>query len=275
MRRARPRERRRARPARWRPRTACAVADHRALRLEQRRVLRHGDDAGPHERAHRRGEPVRKGRGGGGHGPDATLGRARTPSGTRRRSLRGNHRSATALRPCRSAVLRRCGAGATGEAAGMTEASSIVTARAVRKRYRTGEVRRRRPARRSTSTWRAARWSSIMGPSGCGKTTLLNCLSGLDSVDAGEIAIEGVALSAMSRPRAHRLPRPPDGLRLPVLQPDAGPHGGRERRAAAARRPGRGRRGAPPRARGARARRAAAPRAARARGSCPAASASA
>ena len=40
--------------------------------------------------------------------------------------------------------------------------------------------------------------ASIMGPSGCGKTTLLNCLSGLDSVDDGEIAIEGVALSAMS-----------------------------------------------------------------------------
>ena len=32
---------------------------------------------------------------------------------------------------------------------------------------------------------------SIMGPSGCGKTTLLNCLSGLDSIDEGEISIEG------------------------------------------------------------------------------------
>src|SRR5687767_9712564 len=39
---------------------------------------------------------------------------------------------------------------------------------------------------------------SIMGPSGCGKTTLLNCLSGLDAVDGGEVAIEGVPLSAMS-----------------------------------------------------------------------------
>ena len=37
-----------------------------------------------------------------------------------------------------------------------------------------------------------------MGPSGCGKTTLLNCLSGLDAIDGGEVAIEGVALSAMS-----------------------------------------------------------------------------
>ena len=39
---------------------------------------------------------------------------------------------------------------------------------------------------------------ALMGPSGCGKTTLLNCLSGLDSIDAGEVLIEGVPLSAMS-----------------------------------------------------------------------------
>ena len=39
---------------------------------------------------------------------------------------------------------------------------------------------------------------AIMGPSGCGKTTLLNCLSGLDSVDGGEIVIEGTPLQAMS-----------------------------------------------------------------------------
>ena len=39
---------------------------------------------------------------------------------------------------------------------------------------------------------------AIMGPSGCGKTTLLNCLSGLDDFDDGEVAIEGVALRKMS-----------------------------------------------------------------------------
>jgi putative ABC transport system ATP-binding protein len=39
---------------------------------------------------------------------------------------------------------------------------------------------------------------SIMGPSGCGKTTLLNCLSGLDTADQGQIAIEGISLSEMS-----------------------------------------------------------------------------
>jgi putative ABC transport system ATP-binding protein len=39
---------------------------------------------------------------------------------------------------------------------------------------------------------------AIMGPSGCGKTTLLNCLSGLDTPDQGEISIEGVSLSGMA-----------------------------------------------------------------------------
>ena len=39
---------------------------------------------------------------------------------------------------------------------------------------------------------------AVMGPSGCGKTTLLNCLSGLDAADQGDIIIEGVSLSGMS-----------------------------------------------------------------------------
>ncbi len=39
---------------------------------------------------------------------------------------------------------------------------------------------------------------AVMGPSGCGKTTLLNCLSGLDSFDLGEVHIEGTSLAQMS-----------------------------------------------------------------------------
>ncbi len=35
---------------------------------------------------------------------------------------------------------------------------------------------------------------AIMGPSGCGKTTLLNCLSGLDEIDSGQVVIDGVVL---------------------------------------------------------------------------------
>ena len=39
---------------------------------------------------------------------------------------------------------------------------------------------------------------AVMGPSGCGKTTLLNCLSGLDSIDSGEVSIAGRLLRTMS-----------------------------------------------------------------------------
>ena len=38
----------------------------------------------------------------------------------------------------------------------------------------------------------------IMGPSGCGKTTLLNCLSGLDSFDEGNISIQGNTLTDLN-----------------------------------------------------------------------------
>lgn len=39
---------------------------------------------------------------------------------------------------------------------------------------------------------------AVMGPSGCGKTTLLNCLSGLDNIDSGEVWLEGKNLAEMS-----------------------------------------------------------------------------
>jgi putative ABC transport system ATP-binding protein len=39
---------------------------------------------------------------------------------------------------------------------------------------------------------------AIMGPSGCGKTTLLNCMSGLDSIDEGVIYINGEDINSLS-----------------------------------------------------------------------------
>ena len=39
---------------------------------------------------------------------------------------------------------------------------------------------------------------AIMGPSGCGKTTLLNCLSGIDEINEGDIFVEGIGLAGMS-----------------------------------------------------------------------------
>lgn len=73
----------------------------------------------------------------------------------------------------------------------------IVQATGVHKAYHTGQVSV--PALRGVdlSVWRGE-MVAIMGPSGCGKTTLLNCLSGLDSPDQGEVSIEGVSLSGMS-----------------------------------------------------------------------------
>jgi ABC-type lipoprotein export system ATPase subunit len=74
---------------------------------------------------------------------------------------------------------------------------SIVEARSVEKTYDTGKVEVR--ALRGVDLALArGEMVAIMGPSGCGKTTLLNCLSGLDAIDAGEIVIEGTPLSAMS-----------------------------------------------------------------------------
>ena len=73
----------------------------------------------------------------------------------------------------------------------------IVEARGVSKTYDTGKIQ----VNALTAvdlTIRRGEMVSVMGPSGCGKTTLLNCLSGLDAVEDGEVLIEGVALSEMS-----------------------------------------------------------------------------
>jgi ABC-type lipoprotein export system ATPase subunit len=76
-------------------------------------------------------------------------------------------------------------------------AAAIVEARAVEKTYDTGKVKVH-ALRGVDLTLGRGEMAAIMGPSGCGKTTLLNCLSGLDAIDGGEILIEGVPLSSMS-----------------------------------------------------------------------------
>ena len=42
---------------------------------------------------------------------------------------------------------------------------------------------------------------AIMGPSGTGKTTLLNCLSGLDDIDAGTVTFDGEDLATLNDAR--------------------------------------------------------------------------
>jgi ABC-type lipoprotein export system ATPase subunit len=78
----------------------------------------------------------------------------------------------------------------------MSLSQPIVEARAVEKTY-TGQVEVQ-ALRGLDLTVARGEMVAIMGPSGCGKTTLLNCLSGLDTVDAGEVLIEGTALSGLS-----------------------------------------------------------------------------
>jgi putative ABC transport system ATP-binding protein len=81
----------------------------------------------------------------------------------------------------------------------MTDATSapIVEGRQIRKVYQSGPVRHE-ALRGVDLRVERGEMVAIMGPSGCGKTTLLNCLSGLDDVDAGEVLIEGVSLARMS-----------------------------------------------------------------------------
>jgi len=77
------------------------------------------------------------------------------------------------------------------------EPDPIVEARGVHKTYDTGKVEVR-ALRGVDLAVERGEMVAIMGPSGCGKTTLLNCLSGLDAIDEGEIEIEGVPLAGMS-----------------------------------------------------------------------------
>jgi putative ABC transport system ATP-binding protein len=73
----------------------------------------------------------------------------------------------------------------------------IIEATDVVKTYDTGKVEVR--ALRGVSLLvRRGEMLAIMGPSGCGKTTLLNCLSGLDSIDGGRVMIEGVDINQLS-----------------------------------------------------------------------------
>ena len=74
--------------------------------------------------------------------------------------------------------------------------TTIVRAESVRKTYR-GKIDV--PVLKGVDlTVEAGEMVAIMGPSGCGKTTLLNCLSGLDEFDEGDVLIEGVSLKDMS-----------------------------------------------------------------------------
>jgi ABC-type lipoprotein export system ATPase subunit len=86
---------------------------------------------------------------------------------------------------------------------------AMVEARGVEKEYATGGVRVHALRGVALSISRGE-MVAVMGPSGCGKTTLLNCLSGLDEFDRGEVLIGGESISGMpdrkrTRFRAERM----------------------------------------------------------------------
>jgi putative ABC transport system ATP-binding protein len=79
----------------------------------------------------------------------------------------------------------------------MSEQSEIIRAAGVVKTYDTGTTRVEALRGIDLSIARGE-MVAVMGPSGCGKTTLLNCLSGLDKIDSGEIWLESKNLAEMS-----------------------------------------------------------------------------
>ncbi len=79
----------------------------------------------------------------------------------------------------------------------MQATENIIDARGVFKTYDTGKVQVE-VLRGIDLAVARGEMVAIMGPSGCGKTTLLNCLSGLDQIDNGDVVIEGVSLASMS-----------------------------------------------------------------------------
>ena len=79
----------------------------------------------------------------------------------------------------------------------MVQEENIISATGIHKTYRTGTVEVQ-ALKGVDFMVKRGEMVAVMGPSGCGKTTLLNCLSGLDSFDQGEVVIEGSQLPKMS-----------------------------------------------------------------------------
>lgn len=67
---------------------------------------------------------------------------------------------------------------------------AIIEAQQVYKIYRSGQLRVE-ALRKIDMVVGKSEMVAIMGPSGCGKTTLLNCLAGLDTIDDGNVFIQG------------------------------------------------------------------------------------
>lgn len=83
------------------------------------------------------------------------------------------------------------------ESQSLADTNPIVLAQDIHKTYSSGEATVHALRGVSLTVYRGE-MVAIMGPSGCGKTTLLNTLSGLDSIDSGTIIIDKEIINKMS-----------------------------------------------------------------------------
>ena len=77
------------------------------------------------------------------------------------------------------------------------QADDIIYVKGLHKTYDTGKVKVH-ALRGVELDIKRGEMVATMGPSGCGKTTLLNCLSGIDSIDEGGINVDGNIIVKMS-----------------------------------------------------------------------------
>lgn len=82
------------------------------------------------------------------------------------------------------------------ESTSSVSSDTIISAKGVVKTYDTGTAKLQALRAIDFEVTRGE-MVGVMGPSGCGKTTLLNCLSGLDGIDAGQVLIESEDVAAM------------------------------------------------------------------------------
>lgn len=74
----------------------------------------------------------------------------------------------------------------------------MIEVKKINKYFFKGEARELHALKDINLSIQKGEYSLLTGPSGCGKTTLLNAIGALDSIDSGEIYLEGREIGALS-----------------------------------------------------------------------------